>query len=191
MAAFTTALTVGLLAGGTALSVAGSVRQGRADKAAGEAQRRAAEEQAKLADFNAAVADTQAKDAELRGQMEENKFRSGVRSLIGEQRAGFAASNIDVGYGSAVDTQADTAMLGELDALTIRTNAAREAWGHRVEATDLRKRAEIARKEGVMMEEAGKARAGAQKWNIAQTIVGAGSSYLTSRYGFGRGATAG
>lgn len=181
-----TALAIGSLIAGTALSVKGRMDAGKAAKAEGEAGRRAAESEAQLMEYNAAVADIQAKDAVARGESEANRFRAGVRSLQGEQRTGFAAGNVDVNYGSAVDTQADAAFLGELDALTARTNAAREAWGYRVEGDDQRKRAEIARKEGINIQEAGKQRAGAQKYAIAGDIIGAGSSYLQSKYGFGR-----
>jgi hypothetical protein len=190
MAAFT-ALSIGMMA----YSAYSQYRSGRAaakaEREAGEAQRRAAEAQAQLAEFNASVADLQAKDAVLRGQDEENRFRAGVDQLISEQRVGFAASNVDVGYGSAVDTQADAAFLGELDALTIRTNAGREAWGYRVEAQDLRERARIGREEGVMLEAAGRQRASAQNWATASSLIGIGATYLTSRYGFGRGQQAG
>lgn len=189
MAAFT-ALAVGALIGSTALSVYGQKKAGDAAKAGGIANRRAAESSAGLSEFNAAIADLQAKDAEARGEQEAAKFRQGVRALVSEQRTGFAAGNIDVNYGSAVDTQADAEFLGELDALTIRTNAAREAWGYRVQATDDRERARIQREEGVQLEAAGRQAQSASRYGIAQTIVGAGSSYLTSRYGFGRAAKA-
>jgi len=74
--------------------------------------------------FEAAeIADLQAKDAIERGALDEQRFRQSIRATIGAQRAGFAGANIDVGYGSAVDVQADAAFLGELDALTLRNNA--------------------------------------------------------------------
>lgn len=53
---------------------------------------------------------------------------------IGTQRSAQAANGIDVNSGSAAQLQDDTAMLGELDALTIANNAAREAYGYRVQA---------------------------------------------------------
>lgn len=184
MAAFT-ALALALAAGGAALSATGQIKAGNAAKRAGQAQRKAAESQGELADYNASVAEIQAKDAVARGQQEEQRFRTQVRGAVGAQRAGFAADNIDVGFGSAVDVQADAAYLGELDALTIRTNAAREAWGYKVEAFDSRKRGEIARKEGVYLEAAGKQQQSASRWGAAGTIVGTSSSLLAARYGFG------
>lgn len=44
------------------------------------------------------------------------------------------ASGIDMTNGSSLDVRSDSAMMSELDALTIRNNAMREAWGHRHEA---------------------------------------------------------
>ncbi len=179
MAAFT-ALALGSLAFGAY----NQIRAGQAAKKAGEAERRAAEASADLAEYNAAVADLQATDAVARGAEDESRFRTSVRGLIGAQRAGIAAGNVDVGWGSAVDVQADAAFLGELDALTIRTNAAREAWGYQVQAEDLRKRATIAREEGVMLEAAGRERRTSALVGAAGTVLGGTASLLERRYGF-------
>jgi len=188
MAGFTLLGVSLLLAGaGTATQVVGQVKAGRAARRAGEAGQAVAESQAELAEFNASVADLQAKDARELGAEEERRYRQGVDVLIGAQRAGIAAGNVDVGYGSAVDVQADAAYMGELDALTIRTNAAREAWGYEVEATDLRKRAEIARQEGVYLEREGRERQGQHRLAAAGAIIGGGASLLEARYGFNRG----
>jgi hypothetical protein len=178
-------IIIGLTAAATTTQVVGQIKAGNAAKRAGTAQKAASESEAQLSDYNAAVADLQAKDATARGFEEENKFRSQVRGLIGSQRAGYAKGNIDVGFGSAVDVQADAQQLGELDALTIRNNAKREAWGYQVQGEDLRKRAEIARKEGVYLEKAGQEQQAASRWQAANTIVGGGSSLLMARYGFG------
>lgn len=80
---------------------------------------------------NAAFADAAANDAIKRGEFESDQSRIDTRGMIGAQRAGFAANGVDVNSGSAADIQDDTAALGELDALTIKNNAAREAWGYR------------------------------------------------------------
>ena len=181
MAAFTaTALALGSLAFGAY----NQIRAGQSAKKAGEAERRAAEASADLAEYNAAVADLQATDAVARGAEDESRFRTTVRGLIGSQRAGLAAGNVDVGWGSAADVQADAAFLGELDALTIRTNAAREAWGYQVQAEDLRKRATIAREEGVMLEAAGRERRTSAIVGAAGTVLGGTTSLLERRYGF-------
>jgi hypothetical protein len=104
--------------------------------------------------------------------------------MIGAQRAGIAAGNIDVGYGSAVDVQADAAHLGELDALTIRNNAQREAWGFKVEAIDTRQRAKITRKEGVAMEKAGKVAQSAHRLGAIGGLVTGAGSLAAEKYGW-------
>lgn len=183
MALATTLAIIGIASAG--FSAYQQVRAGKQAKEAGKIERQAAEAQAELTDYNAEVAELQAQDALERGGDEENRFRMMVRGAIGAQRAGFAAGNIAVGFGSAVDVQADAAFLGELDALQIRQNAAREAWGFKVEATDLRRRADIARKEGVMLEKAGGQRATQAYIGAGSTLLSAGSSLLEQRY-FGR-----
>lgn len=205
MAALTTTLAI-LAIGSTAVSTYAQIKAGKAQKKAGEtaataqekagaAAQKASNSQGALADYNADIADLQAQDALERGAEEESRLRTQVRGIIGAQRAGQAAGNIDVSYGTAADVQADAAYLGELDALTIRTNARREAWGYKVQAEDLRYRGVIARQEGSAALEA--ARAGAtgtraaagaaatQSYlGAASTLIGGTTSLLQMRYGF-------
>lgn len=176
----------GLAIGGMAISAYSSYKSGKAAKAQGAAEQVAANSEADLADYNAAVATVQAGDAVARGAEEESRFRAGVRGMVGTQRAGFAAGNIDVASGSALDVQADTAFLGELDAQAIRNNARREAWGYKVQAEDLHKRADIARKSGVMLEQAGRERATGAYLQGASSIVAQGASLYTAKYGMKR-----
>jgi hypothetical protein len=182
-----TSILIGMMVAQTVMSVYGSYKAGKAAKKAGEAGAEVTESQAKLAEYNASVADLQAKDAVQRAAESESNFRSGVRGMIGAQRAGFAAGNIDVAYGSAIDVQADAAYLGELDALTIRTNGVREAWGFKVQAQDLRTRAAIARKEGTQILAEGASRQTAARWEMAGTILGASASLAGAKYGTGKG----
>lgn len=183
-----TAAALALTAIGTATTVYGQKKAGDAAQAAGSAQRKASESQAALQDFNAHIADLQAQDAVERGAETESRYRTQVRGAIGTQRAGIAGGNIRVGFGSAVDVQADAAYLGELDALQIRTNSAREAWGFKMQATDLRRRAEISRKEGVYLEAAGGQAKSAANLAAVGTIIGGASSLLQMKYGFDRAA---
>lgn len=178
-----TTLAIVLAATSTGVQVYGAIKQGQAAKKAGEAGQAAANDQASLSDYNAGVAELQAGDAIARGTEEENRYRTQVRGIVGEQRAGFAGANIDVGYGSAVDVQADATMLGELDALQIRTNAAREAWGFKVQAEDYRRQAEITRKSGDNIAAAGRANQTAAFIGATGTALGGASSLLLTKYG--------
>jgi hypothetical protein len=186
MAAFT-ALALGLGLAGIATKAVGEHAAGQALEAAGRAQADVSESQAEVADFNAHVADLQAQDAVERGGGAENRFRGQVRGAIGAQRTGFAGANIDVGFGSAVDVQGDAAYLGELDALTIRTNAAREAWGYQVQASDLRSQAAIDRKAAKNQIAAGEQAATASNFNVGTTLLTGGATLLQAKYGFGKG----
>jgi len=168
---------------GAGISASGQWKAGKAAKKAGEAEQRAAESQAELLDFNAHVADQQAQDAIERGKQEESRFRQGVRAMVGEQRAGQAAGNINVNTGSAMDVQQDAAFLGELDALTISTNAAREAWGFKVQAYDTRQRARITRTEGANAAEVGKQQQSQARIGAVGGAVATGGSLLMQRYG--------
>ncbi|HLX21626.1 MAG TPA: hypothetical protein VKR23_15885 [Gaiellaceae bacterium] len=174
---------VGLLS--TAVSAYAQHKAGQAQQAAGDAQQAAANSQADLADYNASVADLQAKDAVEKGQQDADTFRTQIRGAIGAQRAGISANNVDVGFGSAVDVQADAAYTGELDALQIKNNAARTAWGFQVQAQDLRTSADIARKTGVYDAAAGSAAAGTANLAAAGTLIGGAASILGKKYGYG------
>jgi hypothetical protein len=160
-------------------------RAGSAAQTAAQREKEAADLNAKVYDWNAAMAEIMADDAINRGRFTETRFRQDVEKFIGTQRATQAASGIDVNFGSAVDVQADTAYLGELDALMIRNNAAREALGLRVEAVDLRARAHIMRKTGIAALESGRAQRSAANWAAGGMLLGAGTSLLANRYGFG------
>jgi len=88
--------------------------------------------------LNARIADYQAKDALERGNAEAARIRQRRNQVVGQQRATFAAQNVDIGTGSAADVQADTVLLSEMDVDTVKANAAREAWGYRTEAATSR-----------------------------------------------------
>lgn len=177
------AIVGGIAIAGAITSAVGSIKAGNAAKKAGLAQQEASNSEAALSDFNANVADLQAQDATERGAQEESRFRTQVRGAIATQRVGFAGDNIDVGYGSAADVQADAAKLGEMDALTIRQNAAREAWGYKVQSYDLRTRAGIERKTGVMQAAAGAQAATTSKYQAAGTLLSTGASLVATKYG--------
>jgi hypothetical protein len=125
---------MGLTLGSAAAGALGKYRQAGAVTAQGDAA-------AAVALQNAGLAAQQAQDATVRGAQAENLSRLGTRQMIGAQRAGMAAQGIDIASGTALDVQASTAYVGELDALTVRNNAAREAWGYQVEAGNYRTQA--------------------------------------------------
>lgn len=101
-----------------------------------------------LLEQNAGLADIQAQDTLARGREDEGRQRRSNRQLAGSQRAALAASGVDINSGSAQDVVDSDAALGEFDAMTIRNNAARQAWGYQVQAADYRRNAAMARAGG-------------------------------------------
>lgn len=85
---------------------------------------------------NSRLAMVQADDAITRGNRDATEQLKQTKKLIGSQRAALAAQGIEVGSGSSLDIQQDTAAMGASDALTIKNNAWREAWGFKNQALD-------------------------------------------------------
>ncbi len=118
-----TAAAVGSLAFGAM----GAYQQSQATKASMNYQ-------SQVAHNNAVTAEYQAEDAIRRGQLAEQDQRRRTALLKGTQTARLAANGIDISDGSALQILSDTDWMGEQDALTVRDNANREAWGYRVQA---------------------------------------------------------
>lgn len=111
----------------------------RATRKAGRAQR-------ELAERNAQIGESRARDAEERGVELEQRHRITTNRLAGQQRAAFAASGVDISDLDATPQNVidDTYELSELDAINIRKNAAREAWGYRMGVQDDLARGQLA-----------------------------------------------
>jgi hypothetical protein len=123
------------LAGMSAIASAyGSIQRGKARKS--------------IADANKFISELKAKDALRRGGTRAAKSRQRIKKIVGKQRANLAAQGIRLGVGSAQDIQQETQDIGELDALTIRTNAAREAFGFRTQAEQFGTAGRAAEREG-------------------------------------------
>jgi hypothetical protein len=134
-------ITAGIALASALVGAAGSVQQGKAANAS-------AKYNAKVADMNARISERRAYDSIERGKTEEQAKRREVAQFKGRQEAAMSANGVDVGFGSPLDTLVDTATMGELDALTVRSNAAREAYGHQVEASNKTADANLSRMNG-------------------------------------------
>ncbi|WP_017773848.1 hypothetical protein [Paraburkholderia kururiensis] len=122
-------VSIAATAASTAVGVAGAVQSA-------SAQSSAAGYQAAVAQNNQKIANQNAQYAVQQGQIEEQAKRQQTAQLISQERAGAAAAGIDLNTGSPLREQGDTAKLGEIDALTIRNNAARAAYGYTVQGLD-------------------------------------------------------
>lgn len=118
-------------------SLASAYSQSEALKTQGKFQRQQME-------FNARIARIQAADALKRGEFGASAVRRKAKQVQGAQRAATAAQNIVVDEGTALDLQNETADMAELDIMTIRNNAWREAWGYEVQAGNLQSQGRFA-----------------------------------------------
>src|SRR3569832_591090 len=107
--------------GGTVMYYMGQQQQASATAAA-------ANYQAQVSRNNAIIAERNAQAIEQAGQTEEQNQRQKTAQLVGQARASMAANGIDTTSGTSLNVLGDTAKLGELDALTIRSNTARKAY---------------------------------------------------------------
>lgn len=124
-----------------ALTVAGSLFGADAANQEGKYQQQVQQN-------NAIVSDNMAKDAENRGKIEEANHRLKVAQMKSSQRARLGASGGDLNVGTAGELQMDTAMMGELDALTIRSNYQRDAYNYREQARGHTAQAGLERSKG-------------------------------------------
>lgn len=134
--AFPVAGMIAVAAVQTGLSMYGAYQEGKAQK--------------KAARRNQAIARAQAKDALLRGVEDEQIIRRYGSQIAGAQRTGFAGQNVVVDDGSALDVALDTAAATERDALAVRSNAMREAWGYEVGAANYGDQARSASRDASM-----------------------------------------
>lgn len=145
---------------------AGAINSGVSAYNQSEALKMQGEYQKQIYEQNTRFAEAQSTDAIRRGDKDAvERLRRGNRDVstikknraqtIGAQRASLAAQGLDIESGSAADIQAETAALGaedmisadeaaKLDALTIKNNAWREAWGFKVQAFDYSTRGQLA-----------------------------------------------
>lgn len=135
-------------AAATTASVASTVLGATGSMLGGVATATAAGYRAKVAKMNAGIAENNAEQAVTEGAFSESQQRLKTTELIGEQKASQAGNGVDVNFGSALDVRQSTAMMGNLDALTIRYNAAKEAHAQRVAAAGYRAEAAQAKSAG-------------------------------------------
>lgn len=93
-----------------------------------------ADYQSKVASNNQKVAEWQAADAVARGNTEAANVRRKYAAMQGTQAASLAARGLDISEGSANALLTDTDFFGAYDQAITKSNAAREAWGYKVQA---------------------------------------------------------
>lgn len=147
---------------GTGLSVLGSIKQGQAAKSS--------------AKYNSQIQQQNAKIAQQKAQMagEEGAAKAAAEGLktraqVGAIKAAQAANGVDINSKSAVDVRSSAAELGQLNAITIRSNAAKEAYGYQTDSASYKGQAELDKQQGKYAAQAGYIDAGT-------TLLGQGSA---------------
>ena len=100
----------------------------------GQAASGAAHYNANIATQNAAISRKNAEIAEQSGEAQVSVQGQRTKAGIADTVAHQASSGVDTQGGSYTDVRNSERELGEMDAQTIRTNAAREAFGYRAKA---------------------------------------------------------
>ena len=85
------------------------------------------------AEMNAKISELGAQSALLAGTKDVAKLTLSAGQMKASQRAAMAANGIDLGEGNAVDVQASTDIMKEIDKNQIEANAIRSAWGYRTQ----------------------------------------------------------
>jgi hypothetical protein len=128
-----TATMVGL---STTASIGGTLFSAYSAMQQSSASNSAANYNAAIQRNNAIAANYQANDAIDRGNKAVDEHMRKVAALKGSQTASMAARGLDISEGSPLNILTDTDVLGATDASTIKTNAAREAWGYKNQAAN-------------------------------------------------------
>jgi murein L,D-transpeptidase YcbB/YkuD len=145
-----TAVVVSLIS-----TVVGTVVQMQAQQKAADAAARAANYQAEIAEQNAQTAELYAKDAIKRGDTDAEVKQLQTRLQKSRMKTVLAGSGVLINQDSALDLVSDAAASGAYDALIIRSNAQREAFGFRKQGLNFLQSAELARMRGASAQAAG------------------------------------
>ena len=185
MSALAANIAAGVAAASAVAGIAGGVVGGVSSYQQGKAQQAQYNYQAKVNEENAKIAQENANVQRQQGIEEARLQRIKAASTIGAQKTAMAANGVDVTQGTAVDVIADTAAIGELDALQTQYNYEMKARGYEVQAGNFQNQANLDVISGKNAYTAGKV--GAVQHGLAglQQTADVASQW----YGFGSGST--
>lgn len=185
MSALAANIAAGVAAASAVAGIAGGVVGGVSSYQQGKAQQAQYDYQAKVNEENAKIAQENAKVQRQQGIEEARLQRIKAASTIGSQKTAMAANGVDVTQGTAVDVIADTAAIGELDALQTQYNYEMKARGYEAQAGNFQNQANLDVISGKNAYTAGKV--GAVQHGLAglQQTADVASQW----FGFGSGST--
>lgn len=158
-----------------AAAVVGGVTTAYGQMQAGKAARAEGNYKAAIEHNNAIRAGYLADDAIARGKIEERQQRLRGRLLVGQMRTALAGSGQVIDEGSAGELVVDQSGVNELDALNVRANAEREAYGLRAEGANFESSARLSRLGGANA-------ARNAKFAAASTLLSTGGSVASKWY---------
>ena len=97
-------------------------------------QYEAGQTQKKAGEYNAEIGRQKAQDTLQRGAIDAANKRTQARKVAAAQAEGAAMSGVALDSGTPLALLTETAGLGELDAMRIRNNAFREAYGYKAQS---------------------------------------------------------
>jgi|SRR5580765_627323 len=118
---------------GAALPIIGLVGGFASNIMGGFSEASQANAQSQIARNNAQIAGQNAAYAGQVGEIKAESQGLKTRGEVGQIKANQAASGVDVNSGSAVDVRRSASQIGMQDAMTIKSNAARQAYGYQLE----------------------------------------------------------
>lgn len=101
-----------------------------------QAQKASAQYQNQVAQSNQAIATQNANFSSASGEQQAAVQEQKTRAQIGSITAAQASSGVDINSTTDQDVRTSAGELGALDAQTIRSNAARQAYGYETQATN-------------------------------------------------------
>lgn len=149
--------------GSMGLSALGSIAQGKAASASAKFNSQIEANNAEIAKQNAAFA---SQEGAANTAAEQQK----TRATVGAIKAAQAANGVDVNTGSAVDVRSSASALGELNAINIRSNAARQAYGYQTQSTSAQSQSALDKQQAKYDTESGDIDAG--KTFLSQGLTG-------------------
>lgn len=171
-----------------AAGVAGTAVSAYGQYQSGQAGARAASYQAAVAANNAEIARRNAVMEIQSGETAAVNRGLATRSKVASEKAAQGAAGIDVNTGSAAAVRAGTAEIGMLDALTLRSDAAKRAYSQEVGAQSFEEQSHLDTMKADQMETAGAIGAAGTLLSGASTVGRDFGRYQTQ---FGRTDTVG
>lgn len=130
--------------------------------------------QARVADRNASLATQQANDAIERNRTEAQRLYRRAGQVAGQQRAAQAANGIDLGFGSALQVQQDSAMIAAEDVGQVYKAGAAEVRGFDIDVNNYRAESRGAR-------QAAKAALVKGAFDVGTSVLGGAKEYSKYR----------